>query len=101
MWGHQEGITEREGHSISRDKRQESTFQLEPKDKAGYRAGHDVGGDCSPDSRSPEGCRESSVLFHWHQGGTRSIFRKGSNKIPALLWEDDLGRCVKERLGET
>ena len=81
--------------------RQESTFQQEPKDKAGYSAGHDVSGDCSPDSRRPEGRRRSSVLFHWHRGGTRSISRKRSNKIPALLWEDDLGRCVKERLGET
>lgn len=30
-----------------------------------------------------------------------SVFREGSNKIPAILWEDYWGSFVKDGLGET
>ena len=60
-WGHQEGITEREGHSIST--KTGKHIPARAKGQCGYSAGHDVGEQHSSVSRRPGGLRESSVLF--------------------------------------
>lgn len=59
------------------------------------------GEDCSPDSGSPPGCREELCVIPQASRRHSSVFSQGSNKIPALLWEDYLGSSVKDGLGET
>lgn len=68
-------------------------------DKVGYSADCDEGEYCSPGHGSTGGHR----LCFIPQASRRhlSVFREQSNKIPAGLWEDYLGSCVKEGLGET